>query len=87
MSVLKKVQKMNVFWRTTTVFTVLVILAVPLFILVAHNVKNKMSQLGPIKPSEGLRAFDFGEELENALGGLEIATSSPTSSQEAATTD
>jgi len=78
---------MDIFWRRAAVFAVLAVLSVPLFILVAYNAKSKMNELGTIKSPEGIKTIDFKMELDDILQGIDISTSSATSSQEATTTN
>jgi hypothetical protein len=79
MSVLKKIQKADIFWKKAMMFAVLAVLAVPLFILVAYNAKSKMKELGAIKSPEGIKTIDFKIGLDDILQGLETPTSSSAS--------
>ena len=87
MSVLKKVQKMDIFWKKAMMFAVLAVLSVPLFILVTYNAKSKMKELGAIKSPESIKAIDFKIGFDDILQGIATSTSSATSSQEATTTN
>lgn len=42
---LKKIQKLDIFWKKMIVFGVLFVLAIPLLILVINNLSNRMTSI------------------------------------------